>query len=206
VLAASVAAVTARLMAPAEPLRSAPDTAAAASGKVTFGGAFTLVDHAGRTVTDRDFRGYYALVFFGFTYCPDVCPTTLQDVAHILDRLGPLAEKVQPMFITVDPERDTPPVMASYAQAFHPRIVGLTGTVEQVREAAKAYKVFFRKVDDSRGGYLMEHTAVLFLMGPEGQHLETLPREMPPHKMAEIVRRHLTGTAITPDQPQKDPS
>lgn len=184
-----------RVMTPTAYVRSAPDPEAAASGKVTFGGAFTLVDHTGRTITERDFLGKYTLVFFGFTYCPDVCPTTLADVAAVLEGLGPLAERVQPLFITIDPERDSPSILASYVQTFHPRIVGLTGTPEQVRAAAKAYKVYYRKVDDGRGGYLMEHTAVLFLMDPEGRHLEILPREMPPSKMAELVRRHLVAAS-----------
>lgn len=201
VIVATVVGV--RLMTPTGLQRSAPDPVTAASGKVAFGGPFTLVDHTGRTVTERDFLGKYTLVFFGFTYCPDVCPTTLQDVATILDRLGPFAERVQPLFITIDPERDSPAVMASYAQTFHPRIVGLTGTPEQVREAAKAYKVFYRKADDGRGGYLMEHTAVLFLMDPEGRHLEILPREMPPSKMAELVRRHVMGIVEGAPEPTR---
>jgi protein SCO1/2 len=190
-----------RQMASTTPQRSAPDPVAAASGKVAFGGPFTLVDHGGRPVTEQTFRGQYTLVFFGFTYCPDVCPTTLADVATVLERLGPLAERVQPLFITVDPERDSPSVLASYVQTFHPRIVGLTGTPEQVHAAAKAYKVYYRKVDDGRGGYLMEHTAVLFLADPEGRHLEILPREMPLSKMAELVRRHLV--AAGGDRPEK---
>jgi protein SCO1/2 len=107
--------------------------------------------------------------------------------------LGPLAERVQPLFITVDPERDSPSVLAPYVQTFHPRIVGLTGTPEQVRAAAKAYKVYYRKVDDGHGSYLMEHTAVLFFADSEGRHLEILPREMPPSKIAELVRRHLVA-------------
>jgi len=188
---------------PGDAGRSAPDPVAATSGRVTFGGPFTLVDHTGRTVTERDFLGKYTLVFFGFTYCPDVCPTTLQDVATILDRLGPLAERVRPLFITIDPERDSPAVMASYVQTFHPRILGLTGTPEQVRAAAKAYKVFYRKVDDGRGGYLMEHTAVLFLTDPEGRHLEILPREMPSSKMAELVRRHVMGAVEGTSEPAR---
>src|SRR5918996_3071934 len=107
-------------------------TGAATTAEVQIGGPFALVDHTGHTVTDADYRGKLMLVFFGFTHCPDVCPTTLQEIASALDVLGDEAGRVQPLFITVDPERDTPEVMAGYVDLFHPGIVGLTGTPEQV--------------------------------------------------------------------------
>ncbi|WP_462381882.1 SCO family protein [Pseudomonas sp. Marseille-QA0892] len=130
-------------------------------------GRFELVDSLGRTVTDESFRGRWLLVFFGFTYCPDVCPTTLVDVSAVLERLGEDADQVQPLFITVDPQRDTPDVLARYTAFFDPRITGLTGTEAQVTQAMKAYGVRAERVpiEDS---YLVDHSTRLYLMSPNG--------------------------------------
>ena len=117
-------------------------------GKATVGGPFTLTDHTGRRVTDKDFRGQHLLVFFGFTYCPDVCPSGLQVMTAALEELGPKAEKITPIFISVDPERDTPEQLALYVSSFHPRLVGLTGTPEEIQQVAKAYRVYYKKVED----------------------------------------------------------
>ncbi len=135
---------------------------------VPIGGAFTLVDEDGRTVTDQTYRGKWLIVFFGFTHCPDVCPTALNDLALVLDGLGPLAQSVQPLFITVDPERDTPDVMKDYTDAFHPAIVGLTGTPAQVAEAAKVYRVYYRKVPQG-DDYTMDHSGITYVMTPDGR-------------------------------------
>ncbi|MCD6075034.1 MAG: hypothetical protein K0Q70_1917 [Rhodospirillales bacterium] len=113
---------------------------------VPIGGAFSLVDENGQTVTDQTYRGKWLLVFFGFTHCPDVCPTALNDIALTLDQLGPLAGSVQPLFVTVDPERDTPEIVKDYTDAFHPNIVGLTGTPAQIADTAKVYRVYYKKV------------------------------------------------------------
>ena len=110
------------------------------------GGPFELIDHAGRTRTERDFRGQLMLVYFGFTYCPDICPTDLQAIGLALDKLGKDGDSVQPLFITVDPERDTPEHLAEYVPMFHPRLIGLTGGAEAIRKAADAYKVYYAKV------------------------------------------------------------
>jgi protein SCO1/2 len=122
-----------------------------------IGGPFTLVDHTGREVTDLSFRGKYLLVFFGFANCPDVCPLALDRFAQVLDLLGPDAERVQPLLVSVDPERDTPEVLRDYVTAVDPRILGLTGTLEQVKAVASAYKVYFAKAPPSEGSYSVNH-------------------------------------------------
>lgn len=136
---------------------------------VALGGPFSLTDHTGRAVTDRDFRGKTLLVFFGFTQCPDVCPTELQVVAEVLEKLGPRAGQVATLFVTVDPERDSPDVLAQYVTLFDPRITGLTGTAEQIAQMARAYRVFYAKVTPPGAStYTMDHSALLYLMGPDG--------------------------------------
>ncbi len=130
--------------------------------------AFELINTEGMMVTPASFAGKWSLLFFGFTRCPDVCPTTLIDMGQLLERLGPHAENIQPVFISVDPEWDTQERMADYMKNFDPRIVGLTGTIEQVRQAAKNYSVFFRKVPLENDGYTIDHSAALYLLNPEG--------------------------------------
>jgi cytochrome oxidase Cu insertion factor (SCO1/SenC/PrrC family) len=169
-------------------------TGATTTGEVQIGGPFTLVDHTGRTVTDADYRGNLMLVFFGFTHCPDVCPTTLQEIASALDVLADEAGRVQPLFVTVDPERDTPEVMAEYVDLFHPRIVGLTGTVDQVKAVAKAYRVYFNKVPQG-DTYTMDHSAITYLMGPDGGFLTHFSRGTTPEEMAETIRHHVAETS-----------
>ena len=139
-------------------------------GQALVGGPFTLTDHTGRRVTDQDFRGRVMMVFFGFTFCPDVCPTALQVMAAALDKIGAKAEQITPVLITVDPERDTPEQMAMYVKSFHPRLVGLTGSPEEIAAVAKAYRVYFKRVADpkSSGGYTMDHSAIIYVMGPDG--------------------------------------
>lgn len=171
---------------------AAPPPAPVTAASLTFGGPFTLVDHTGRNVTDRDYHGYFTLVFFGFTTCPDVCPTTLQGVASVLQLLGDDGVKIRPLFVTVDPERDTPATLAGYVTIFDPRIVGLTGTLEQVAQIARAYRIHYRKASDKNAGYLMEHTAVMFLMAPDGKHLTHIPPDMPPRRIVETIRQHMT--------------
>ncbi len=140
------------------------------SGQALVGGPFTLTDHTGKRVTDQDFRGRYVLVYFGFTFCPDVCPSGLQVIAAALDKLGPRAERITPVFITVDPERDKPEQMASYVKSFHPRLVGLSGSQAEIDAVAKAYRVYVKKVADpkSTAGYTMDHSAIMYVMGPDG--------------------------------------
>lgn len=147
--------------APARPVQTA-------GAPIDVGGPFSLVDHNGRRVTDADFRGKPMLVFFGFTHCPEVCPTTLLDLTNQLKALGPEAERLQVLFITVDPERDTPAQLALYLQSFDPRIVGLSGTVEEVEAAVKAYKAYARKIP-TEDSYTMDHTASVYVMDAAGR-------------------------------------
>jgi protein SCO1/2 len=143
-------------------------------GTADIGGPFTLVDHRERLVTEKDFHGKPALVFFGFTFCPDVCPTTLFEISSRLKALGRGAEDLQVLFITIDPERDTSEQLALYLQAFDPRIVGLTGTRNQVNRAIASYKVAVRRVELDGGGYTMDHTASVFMTDRNGQFVGTI--------------------------------
>lgn len=142
------------------------------SGTALIGGPFTLIGAGGKTVTERDFRGRYMLVYFGFTHCPDICPTELQVLAQALDELGDKAKKVVPIFISVDPERDTAQVMADYVKSFGPNFVGLTGTPDQIAAVAKAYRVAYSKVEnkDSPADYSVDHSALVYIMDPEGRY------------------------------------
>jgi len=161
-----------------------------------FGGPFELVDHDGRTVTDRDFAGRHMLVYFGYTYCPDICPTDLTNLATALDAVGPLVDKLQPLFITVDPDRDTKAVLRDYAGAFHPTLLGLTGTQEQIAGVAKAYRVHrrkFRLLGAAAEDYLVDHSSLAYLMGPDGKFVTMIPHGTQPERIAEILRKYLAG-------------
>jgi protein SCO1/2 len=163
------------------------------TGKALIGGPFALVDQHGKTVTDRDFRGRYMLIFFGFTHCPDICPAELQVIAASLDELGSKGEEVVPVFVTLDPERDTPEVMADYVKNFGSRFVGLTGSPEAIAEAAKAYRVAFSKFQEgeSKGDYSIDHSALVYLMGKDGEYVAHFPYGTPAAKMTETLRRYL---------------
>ena len=164
------------------------------SGQAAVGGPFSLVDQHGQTVSDTDFRGRYMLVYFGFTYCPAICPTRLQVMSGAMDALGEKAAQVQPVFITIDPERDTPEVMAAYVKQFHPGLIGLTGTPEQIYAVAhQEYKVYYAKVEDhdSAGGYTMDHLDAIFLMGPEGEFVTFFPPGTLPEQIAGRVEQAL---------------
>lgn len=155
-----------------------------------IGGPFRLADHTGRTVTERTFLGKVQLVFFGFTRCPDVCPTALSTIASLLDQLGQDAAKIQPIFISIDPERDTPDLLAGYVDAFHPSLVGLTGTPEQIDEAAGKFGVYYKKVlGAAEGEYSMDHTATIFILDGTGAFLSTLDYHESEGVMLEKLRR-----------------
>lgn len=160
---------------------------------IQLGGSFTLVAHTGETVRDTDFQGKYLLVFFGYTFCPDVCPTSLQEMALTLDALGNEAVMVQPLFITIDPQRDTPEVLAQYVAAFDPRIIGLTGTAEQIAAVAKAYRAYYARSDPTSGGdtYLMDHSAFIYLMGPDGRFLKAMSHREPAAEIVKNIRSYL---------------
>lgn len=163
------------------------------TGEALVGGPFELVNGNGETVTDADFRGEYMLIYFGFTYCPDVCPLDLATMSDALDMLDEnRAGNVQPLFISVDPERDTPEVVGQYVQHFHPRLMGLTGTPEQVAEAADAYRVYYRKAEvDGATDYLVDHSSIVYLMGPDGGFLTHFRHGATAEEMAEGIRRHI---------------
>jgi len=192
-------ALTAILSAPsgAEPRRTAAEAMDILMwGREPVGGAFALIDHTGAPRTDRDFRGKLLLIYFGFTYCPDICPTDLQNIGLALDQLGAVSDKVQPLFVTVDPERDTPPHLAQYVQMFHPRLIGLTGDASAIRAAADAYKVYYAKVSNERGDdYTVDHTAFTYLIGADGKYLGFLPPGTAPERIADILRQQ---TALIP--------
>ena len=141
-------------------------------GKAAIGGDFALTDHTGKRVTRADFAGRHMLVFFGFTSCPDICPIALQTMAQAIDRLGPAGDRVVPVFITVDPERDTVERVADYVGQFHGRMAGLTGTAEEVKAVAKAYRAYYEKVADesSSEDYAMDHTSIIYLMDGKGEY------------------------------------
>ena len=156
------------------------------------GGPFALVDHTGAPRTDADFQSKLMLVYFGFTYCPDVCPTDLQAMALAVEGLGPTGEAVQPIFVTLDPERDTPEHLAAYVPLFHPRLVGLTGTPEAIRRAAAAYKVFYDRVQTTKGEYTIDHSGFVYLVGPGGSYLGFFPPGTPSDRMIEVIRTYLS--------------
>jgi cytochrome oxidase Cu insertion factor (SCO1/SenC/PrrC family) len=159
------------------------------------GGPFTLTDQRGQVVTDATYRGKYVVMAFGYTHCPDVCPTTLSAVAAALDLLGPRAGDVQPIFVSVDPERDTPAVLADYVAAFHPRLVGLTGTPEQIRAVTRDYRVYVSKVDTGDDDYPVDHSAYLYLIGPDGKVLTYLKHDASPQTIADTIGRLMDGRA-----------
>ncbi|MFD1787420.1 SCO family protein [Sphingomonas floccifaciens] len=159
-----------------------------------IGGPFTLANGDGKTVTDRDFAGKYRIVYFGYTFCPDVCPVDVQTIGAGLKafeaRDAAKGAKVLPIFITVDPERDTAPVVKAFAANFHPRMVGLTGTPQQVTAIAKAYGIFFQKGKVAPGGgYMMDHSRQAYLMDPDGKPLALLPVEGGADKVADELQR-----------------
>ena len=160
-----------------------------------IGGEFQLVDHQGRRVTAATYAGRHMLVFFGFTHCPDVCPLALGEVSVALDALGPeAAAKVQPLFVSVDPERDTPAILKDYVAAFDDRITGLTGTPEEIAAAARAYRVYFKKVPvEGALGYTMDHSAFVYLMGPDGRLEAFFTHETKGEAMAKKIRGFLAS-------------
>ena len=148
----------------------------------SIGGPFTLTDQDGQRVSDTDFDGKYRLVYFGFTYCPDVCPVDLQVIGQGLRKLEQddpeTAAKVQPIFISVDPERDRPPVLKEFVRAFHPRLIGLTGTPEEVEKVAKSFGVYFKKQgEEGAENYLVDHSRIAMLFGPEGEPIAIIPHD-----------------------------
>lgn len=163
------------------------------AGGPEVGGPFTLVNGDGNRVTDQQFRGKFMLVYFGYTFCPDVCPTTLSAVGDAMDKLGAKANEVQPLFITVDPRRDTPAVVKQYAAAFSPRLIGLTGTADEIAKVAKEYRVYYAEHRTGPGSndYSMDHSSVLYLMGPNGQFVAPVRADKSGDQMAVQIEKYL---------------
>jgi cytochrome oxidase Cu insertion factor (SCO1/SenC/PrrC family) len=157
-----------------------------------IGGPFALIDHTGQPRTDKDFRGKLLLIYFGYSYCPDVCPTDLQQIGLAVDRLGADGEAVQPLFITLDPERDTAAHLADYVPLFHPRLIGVTGSAEEIRRAALAYKVYYaRYYPPGSPDYVIDHSSFIYLVDESGTYIGFFPTGTTADRMIEIIRLHL---------------
>jgi protein SCO1/2 len=157
----------------------------------SVGGPFRLTDHSGRPITDQDLKGRPFLVFFGFTHCPDVCPTTLFEVSEILRALGGDGERVRALFVTVDPERDTPEKLKDYLSSFDPRLIGVTGDEAAIKAMEKTYRVYAKKVPLDAGGYTMDHTAIVYLMDKDGRFVAPFNMKRKPAEAAADLRRYL---------------
>lgn len=162
------------------------------TGSPDVGGPFKLTDQNGKSVTDADFHGRYMLLYFGYSFCPDVCPTTLSVMAQALDKMGVAANRITPVFITIDPERDTPKVLKDYMAAFGPRFVGLTGPADAIKAVEKAYRVYAVKkpLDPKKpnGNYAMDHSSVIYLMGPDGKMVAFYDEAISPDDLAKDLR------------------
>ena len=162
------------------------------TGEALIGGSFALTDAEGKRRTDAEFRGKHMLVFFGFVNCPDFCPTALYTITQAMEKLGPKAERLAPIFITVDPERDTPAELKKYAQNFDKRIAMLTGTPEEIAAAARAYRVYYAKRPlEKAGEYSMDHSAYIYLMGPDGKFITHFRHVISPDDLAEALKKRL---------------
>ncbi|XP_028394261.1 protein SCO1 homolog, mitochondrial-like isoform X2 [Dendronephthya gigantea] len=164
-------------------------------GKAAIGGPFTLVNHEGKTVTNEDFFGHWLILYFGFTHCPDVCPETLEKLQNALDKIDntkDVPDKVLPIFITVDPARDDVKTVAEYIQDFHPRLIGLTGTEEQVKETCKVYRVYYSAGPaDADNDYIVDHSVILYLVDPDGEFIDYFGQNMDEHEIANTTISHM---------------
>ncbi len=165
------------------------------SGTALIGGPFTMLNQKGETVTEKTFEGQYTIYFFGYTFCPDVCPTELQVLTAALKELGPDASKITPVFVSVDPARDTPKIIGEYVANFDPRFVGLTGTPKQLEVMARAFHVYYKKVADEQNAqnYGMDHPSILYLMGPDGKFTKHFPYTTDAKKLALELKSVLEG-------------
>lgn len=173
-------------------ISQAPPSGAIVAGKALVGGPFSLLDADGKRVTENDFAGKKLLVFFGFTSCPDVCPGGLQVISAALEKLGPKADKLTPIFITLDAERDTPAKVGAYAKSFSPKLVGLSGSDADVTAAAKAYRVYFKKVPGSDpANYNIDHSSIIYLMDESGQYVTHYPYPVTVDELADKLDKVL---------------
>jgi cytochrome oxidase Cu insertion factor (SCO1/SenC/PrrC family) len=163
-------------------------------GAVPIGGAFSLVDQDGRTRRDTDFRGQYMMVFFGYTYCPDVCPTALGDISSALEALGPRGAQIAPVFISIDPARDTPARLKEFAGSFHPRLTALTGSEDAVADVARKYRVYYARAKTTGADdedYLMNHSSSIFLIGPDGRYVTHFSYGTSVEKMVDALKKYV---------------
>jgi protein SCO1 len=161
------------------------------AGPSAIGGPFQLTDQNGKTITDRDLKGRPFLVFFGFTHCPEICPTALFEISEIFNQLGPDAAKANALFITVDPERDTPEKLKEYLSSFNPRLIGAVGTAEQLTAVAKGYRAYYKKVPTKDGDYTMDHMATVYLMDRTGAFVAPFSLKRRPEEAAADLRKYL---------------
>jgi cytochrome oxidase Cu insertion factor (SCO1/SenC/PrrC family) len=167
------------------------DSGGSAGGSAAVGGPFTLIDQNGQRRSDRDFHGHWMLLYFGYTYCPDVCPTTLALMQAALDKLGSAGDGIVPVFITIDPERDTPSVLKAYVAQFGARFVGLTGTPQAIARVAHSYRVYYAKHPLKGGSYAMDHSSVIYLIDPDGHFVKAYDDETGAAALAEDLRKTL---------------
>lgn len=181
------------------PFRGQLEEVAEAQGEALIGGPFSLVDQRGERVTEADFSGRLKLVYFGYTYCPDVCPVGLATIAAAYDRLDPAEQAaVVPLFITVDPERDTVAAIADYVDLFHPDLVGLTGSPEEIEAVTGVFRVYYRKAEsESAADYLVDHSAFTYLMDGENRYLAHFGHDATADEIAEALRAHLAAAGVS---------
>jgi len=172
-------------------LTTGPLSTASGPQIAAIGGPFRLINQDGQTVTDQDFKGKPFLAFFGFTHCPEICPTALFEISEILRNLGPDGDRVRAMFITVDPERDTPAALKEYLSSFDPRLSGLTGDADAIAAVAKGYRAIYRKVPLEQGGYTMDHTAIVYLMDKQGRFVAPFSLKRTTEASVAELRKHL---------------
>jgi protein SCO1/2 len=168
------------------------DPATGGGGMPSIGGPFTLTDGAGQKVTDAAFRGKWMLLYFGYTHCPDACPTALNDMALALDKLGPQRGSVAPVFITIDPERDTPAIIKEYVASFGPDFVGLTGSPAAIATTEKEFRVYAQKHPNEDGSYDMDHSSIIYVMDPAGRFVTNFTHESSPDDIANRLRKLLS--------------
>jgi protein SCO1 len=185
--------LAAALVAP--PQLRAEDAAPAITETVPTGGPFSLMTDQGAPVTDQSYRGRWLLIYFGYTYCPDVCPTALSEISTAMEKLGPLADKVQPIFITIDPQRDTMGVLAQYVRTFDRRLVGLTGSAEQITAVARLFHVMFEREDKPDGNYLFDHSSWIYVMDRDGKFVKILPSSLSGEEIADDMTALMAAAA-----------
>jgi len=182
--------------------RKAEESRIKSVGKTLLGGPFELVDHTGATVTDESYRGKWLLMYFGFTFCPDICPDELEKMAeaiNMLDKNRSVGPVVQPVFISIDPARDTVSKVASYVQEFHPRMIGLTGSEEQVAKAAAAYRVYFSRAEGQGEEYLIDHSIIMYLVDPSGKFVDYFGKNYTAQQLADAVAERVRSYDIEHD-------